>query len=87
MKQYSNKNIMKKSKKFKKGDEVVVISGDHKGKTGTVLKINGQEVFVSGVLLKNKKVFDTEKKAKKNSFESPIHISNIDIAKNRSSNI
>lgn len=39
--------------KIKKGDKVVVISGDHKGATGTVLKVlrSEQKAIVEGVNL------------------------------------
>ncbi|KJW02102.1 ribosomal protein L24 [Rickettsia endosymbiont of Ixodes pacificus] len=66
--------------KVKKGDEVVVITGKHKGKKGKVLKVfpENSKVIVSGVNL-------VKKHTKPNQMseggiitkELPIHISNI----------
>lgn len=66
--------------KVKKGDEVVVITGKHKGKKGKILKVfpENSKVIVSGVNL-------VKKHTKPNQMseggiitkELPIHISNI----------
>lgn len=66
--------------KVKKGDEVVVITGKHKGKKGKILKVfpEDSKVVVSGVNL-------VKKHTKPNQMseggiitkELPIHISNI----------
>lgn len=66
--------------KIKKGDEVVVITGKHKGKKGKILKVfpEDSKVIVSGVNL-------VKKHTKPNQMseggiiikELPIHISNI----------
>ncbi|WP_218461026.1 50S ribosomal protein L24 [Rickettsia sp. TH2014] len=66
--------------KVKKGDEVVVITGKHKGKKGKILKVfpEDSKVIVSGVNL-------VKKHTKPNHMseggiitkELPIHISNI----------
>ncbi|WP_341787588.1 50S ribosomal protein L24 [Rickettsia endosymbiont of Cantharis rufa] len=66
--------------KVKKGDEVVVITGKHKGKKGKILKVFSEDskVIVSGVNL-------VKKHTKPNQMseggiitkELPIHISNI----------
>ncbi|MCC8418886.1 MAG: 50S ribosomal protein L24 [Rickettsia endosymbiont of Glossina mortisans submortisans] len=66
--------------KVKKGDEVVVITGKHKGKKGKILKVfpEDSKVIVSGVNL-------VKKHTKPNQMseggiitkELPIHISNI----------
>ncbi len=66
--------------KVKKGDEVVVVTGKHKGKKGKILKVfpEDSKVIVSGVNL-------VKKHTKPNQMseggiitkELPIHISNI----------
>jgi large subunit ribosomal protein L24 len=65
-------------KKFKKNDQVIVISGSQKGKTGKILIIKDNAVCVEGVNMKtiHKKPTSTEqgKIIKKESF---LHISNI----------
>lgn len=64
--------------KFKKGDQVIVISGSSRGKVGKVLLIAGQKVTVEGV-----NVATVHKKPTQSNpgqivkIEKPIHISNI----------
>ena len=67
--------------KIKKGDEVVVISGDHKGSKGKVLEVlrKNDRILVEGVNLIKKH----EKKTQENpqgsivEREASLHISNI----------
>jgi len=69
------------SKKIKKGIEVLVIAGDHKGKKGKILHVNRikNRVLVEGVNLIKKH----EKKSQDNpqgsivERESSIHLSNV----------
>ena len=42
--------------KLRTGDEVIVISGKDKGKTGTLTKIKGDRCLVSGIKLVKKHV-------------------------------
>ena len=49
------KNI-KKSKKIRKGDQVVVIAGDDRGRTGIVLSCSGTKALVQGLNLLKKHV-------------------------------
>jgi len=72
---------MAKKFKIKKGDEVLVIAGDDKGKTGKVLKLLTKKdaVIVSGLKLAKKSVKPNEEN-KEGGFadvEMPIHISNV----------
>lgn len=67
----------------KKDDQVVIISGGHKGKSGTVLAVNPKklQVFVQGVHMIKKHV----KKSQTSEGgiiekEGPIHISNVRLA-------
>jgi len=67
--------------KIKKGDQVMVIAGDDKGKTATVLKVLKKQdaVIVEGCKLAKKAVKPSEEN-KDGGFinkEMPIHISNV----------
>lgn len=67
--------------KIKKGDKVVVIAGNDKGKEGEVLQVmpKKEAVLVSGCKLVKKSVKPTEQNPK-GGFENkemPIHISNV----------
>ena len=72
------------SKKIKKGEEVIVIAGDHKGKKGKGLQVlrDKNRVIVEGVNLLKKH----EKKTQDNpqgsivEREFPIHYSNVMLA-------
>jgi large subunit ribosomal protein L24 len=65
----------------KKGDEVEVIAGNHKGKRGTVLVVNAakQQVIVEGARKIKKAVRRSEKHPEGGIIEEdgPIHISNV----------
>ena len=67
--------------KIKKGDNVKVIAGDDKGKTGEVLRVLRKEekVLVRGVNIVKKAVKPTEQNPKGGHefVERPIHISNV----------
>ena len=65
----------------KKGDQVTVISGNHKGKSGVVLSINEkkQQVVVEGVRKIKKAVRPTQEDQEGGiqELDGPIHISNV----------
>jgi len=65
----------------KKGDEVEVISGNHKGSTGKILEVlpNKQRVLVEGVRIIKKHLRKSEDnpQGKIAEREGPIHISNV----------
>jgi large subunit ribosomal protein L24 len=72
---------MAKKFKIKKGDTVIIIAGDDKGKTGEVLKVLPKKdaVIVAGCKIAKKTVKPTEEN-KDGGFvdkEMPIHISNV----------
>ncbi len=72
---------MAKKFKIKKGDTVMVIAGDDKGKTGEVLKVLTKKdaVIVAGCKIAKKAVKPSEEN-KEGGFinkEMPIHISNV----------
>jgi large subunit ribosomal protein L24 len=71
----------------KKGDEVMVISGNHRGASGRVLQVisKKQQVLIEGVRLIKK----TQRKSQDNpngaiiTREGPIHISNVKLLEKR----
>ncbi len=72
---------MAKKFKIKKGDTVMIIAGDDKGKTGEVLRVLPKKdaVIVAGCKVVKKAVKPTEEN-KEGGFvekEMPIHISNV----------
>ncbi|KIM07832.1 MAG: 50S ribosomal protein L24 [Sulfurovum sp. FS08-3] len=72
---------MAKKFKIKKGDEVLVIAGDDRGKKGEVLKVLPKKdaVVVAGCKMVKKAIKPTEEN-KEGGFaqiEMPIHISNV----------
>ena len=67
--------------KIKKGDQVMIIAGDDKGKTGEVLRVmpKKEQVIVAGCKTAKKAVKPSEQN-KEGGFESkemPIHVSNV----------
>lgn len=66
--------------KLKKGDQVIVIAGKDKGKTGQITKLltEDSKVIVSGInmLTKNQKPSAAGPGGQKK-IETPIHISNV----------
>jgi len=65
----------------KKGDEVEVITGNHKGKRGTVLQVNAEKgrVVVEGVrpVKKATKPSEADPTGGLKTIDGPIHISNV----------
>jgi len=65
----------------RKGDMVEIISGDHKGQTGKVLRVipSKQQVVVEGLNLAYKHVRPSQKNPQggRIRIEQPIHISNV----------
>ena len=65
----------------KKGDDVVVISGNHRGSSGKVLQVNTKknQVLVEGVRLIKKSQRKTQDQPEGGIIEreGPIHISNV----------
>jgi large subunit ribosomal protein L24 len=73
--------VMATKLKIKKGDKVLVIAGDDKGKTGEVLQVlpKKEAVVVSGCKIAKKAVKPSEQN-KEGGFankEMPIHVSNV----------
>jgi len=70
-------------KKFKKGDQIIVISGSNKNKTGKIISVDGLKVVVEGInvaTLHKKPTSQTPGQIVK--VEKPIHISKISHVEN-----
>ncbi len=67
------------SKWIRKGDKVVVIAGNDKGKTGEVIARNDDRVIVQGVNIRKKHVKRQQKAPGAGiiEMEVPFHISNV----------
>lgn len=68
-----------KQKWIKKGDKVLVISGNDKGKTGEVIAKKDSQILVQGVNVRKRhmKARQQGQKSEIVSLEKPIHISNV----------
>ncbi len=68
-----------KNKWIKKGDKVLVISGNDRGKIGVVLSRGKERLVIQGVNVRKKhsKSRSEERKSEIISIEMPIHISNV----------
>ncbi len=89
IKKYALKILANSKVKLKiaKGDNVLIVSGDDKGKVGTVMIVNKKNhmVVVSGVNVVKKTVKQKDGSSDQNfvSVEKPIHISNIKKIENK----
>ena len=65
-----------KCKKIRKGDRVMAISGDYKGKVGSVLSIVGSKAIVQGINVRKKHVKRSESNPKGGivELEKPIPV-------------
>ncbi len=71
------------AQKFKKNDQVIVIAGSSKGKSGKILSILGQKVVVEGVNIATiHKKPNSSNPGQILKSEKPIHISNISHVEN-----
>lgn len=70
---------LKKVKGIRKGDTVIVIAGNSRGKTGTVLSHSGDKVIVQGLNVRKKHVKATQQNQRGGIVERemPIHVSNV----------
>ncbi len=69
------------SKWIKKGDKVLVIAGNEKGRTGNVLRRKGDKVVVQGMNIRKK---HAKRRAQVQTpsiieIEMPIHVSNLSL--------
>lgn len=73
--------MTKETKKIRKGDKVLVIAGNYRGKTGNVLKRTGEKVVVQGINMRKKHVKANQQNPKGSiiTIECPLHISNVKV--------
>jgi large subunit ribosomal protein L24 len=69
------------SKKIRKGDRVVAISGNNRGLMGIVLSCKGDKVVVQGINIRKKHVKRSQEAPKGRivEIERPIHVSNVKV--------
>ncbi len=69
------------SKKIRKGDTVVAISGNNRGQIGTVQSRKGDKVIVQGLNVRKKHVKRSQDAPKGRivEIERPIHVSNLKV--------
>lgn len=74
-------NKPSQSKKIRKGDRVVAISGNNKGLMGVVQSCDGDKVIVQGLNVRKKHIKKTQDAPKGRiiEIERPIHISNLKV--------
>ena len=75
------KKVINRSKKIRKGDRVIAISGNDKGQTGVVQSCKGERAIVQGLNVRKKHVKRSEQAPKGRivEMEKPIHISNLKV--------
>lgn len=66
---------------IKKGDKVLVIAGNDRGRTGAVLRRSGERIVVQGINIRKKHVKRQEKVQTPSiiEVEMPIHVSNVSL--------
>lgn len=69
------------TKKVRKGDKVLVISGNHRGQTGTVLSCKEDRVIIQGLNLRKKHLKRSQQvpQGRIVEIEKPIHVSNVKV--------
>lgn len=69
------------SKWIKKGDKVLVIAGNNKGKSGEVLSRSGDSVIIQDVNMRKKHMKRTQETqgGRIIEIEMPVHISNVSL--------
>lgn len=74
-------SINRISKKIRKGDRVIAISGNYKGMSGTVMSCMGDRIIVQGLNVRKRhmKGRGQNQKGQIVQLEKPIHISNLKI--------
>jgi len=71
--------VKRLTKKIRKGDKVIVLTGNDKGNSGTVLRVIGEKAIVQGINIKTKHMKPTREQGKGSiiKIERPLHISNL----------
>lgn len=68
-----------RSKKIRKGDKVIAVAGNDRGKSGTVLTCTGDRVLVQGLNVRKKHVKPSQQNQRGGiiEMEKSIHVSNL----------
>lgn len=79
MKTIENKQKLCRQPRIRKGDKVVVITGNYRGQTGEVMTIDQSKVTVRGVNVRkrHRKKTSQQQPGQIITMEMPIHVSNI----------
>ena len=73
----------KAKSRIRKDDNVLVIAGNSRGKTGKVLRVSGEKVVIQGINMRKKHVKPTRTaKGGIIDMEMPVHISNVKVCVN-----
>lgn len=69
------------SKKIRKGDKVIVTTGNYGGQVGTVLKRVGDKVIIQGINMRKKHIKRSQQNPKGSiiTIERPVHVSNVQL--------
>lgn len=69
----------------KKGDNVIVIAGKHKGAKGSIAKVVGDRVIIDGVnkVTRHVRAKSRNEKGSKVQVEAPLHHSNVKLAEKK----
>ena len=72
---------IKASKKMRRGDKVIVLTGNERGQTGQVLRVLGDKVLVQGVNVRKRHIKRSQAQPKGGvvELEKPLHISNLSV--------
>lgn len=67
------------SKRLRKGDKVIVITGIEKGKTGKVISCDGERILIEGINVRKKHMKKKQENQRSQiiDIECPIHVSNV----------
>lgn len=88
IKRRTNRKILRDSepgsKKFCKGDQVIALTGNNRGRIGTVLSLNGTKAIVQGLNMRKKHVKPSQIGPQGGIVERemPIHLSNLRVCVN-----
>lgn len=67
------------NRRMRPGDEVVIIAGNDKGRSGKIISFKGDRVVVEGINVRKKHMRKTQQNQKGQiiDIECPVHISNV----------
>lgn len=71
--------IKQRQKHIRKGDRVLVLAGNQKGKCGEILAVKGDRVVIQGLNMRKKHIKKSQQHPNGQilTLEQPIHVSNV----------